>query len=538
MNIKIKSNSKKKNIVCVFYLLLLSFTLNKVENRYLIEDSFEVIKPIVGNGDSEGQEWVSSYNEHYTYGKCLALDSDQNVIVGTSTLSGFTVVKYNNLGTKLWETNYYRLWDFFRIEDIGIDSSDNIYVAGRALGEMIGWDPIYFLIKFNQSGSLEWEQMGSEGEYSIGKTLVVDSSDRIYIGILDKKYNESDIVLMKYNNSGDINGIYRWGGNNEDYVVDLAIDSLDNIYVLGYTNETIGGNYNLVLLKYNGSGNLLWNVTWGGPNDVYGLELLLDSSEQINVLGSIVVDKKEFSFLLKYNVFGVLLWNKTFYNDKYIHFTLDSFDNFYFAQNGEYFEDMGTDIYLAMYNNTVNFQWDLLWGGELDDSFNAITTDPNDNLYLTGYTRNSMILVKNPTDKTLYSPPGIFTLNSSASYANNTVNLIWTDSRGAENYSIYTYNDYFRDINNSSNLITEGIFNNNYSISGLQDGVHFFIVTAHNRNGYTVSNCIYVIIGEQIEENENKTMEFYLLLAIFMGIGIIYVVSFTIIYRKFFLKFT
>jgi hypothetical protein len=73
-------------------------------------------------------------------------------------------------------------------------------------------------------------------------------------------------------------------------------------------------------------------------------------------------------------------------------------------------------------------------------------------------------------------------------------NLTWTDSVGANNYSIYVHNGYITEINQSLTLIADQTGVSPYNLSGIPDGIYYFAVEAHNDTGKTLSNCIEVVV--------------------------------------------
>ncbi|MFX1391503.1 MAG: SBBP repeat-containing protein [Promethearchaeota archaeon] len=514
-------------------VLFLSFQNNFIGNGSIITNNSELGILFNSNSDSWNLEWIED-----TYGVRIAFDSEENIVIGCDDYPGFSLVKYNSSGNKIWSTGYWAIWDFYLIEDIAIDSFDNIYVLGHTAGEMVGWDPQYFIIKFNQSGSFEWKEIGIFGEYCFPYAITCDSYDNLYTVITAISYiGVPFIVINKYSNSSG-GWMQTWHGYNYNEYggVDICTDSFDNIYVLGGTNDTLDGNYDIILLKYNNTGDFLWKRTYGGINNDYAAEIDIDSSSNINILGTTEINGNFNSFLLKYNSSGNFLSNRTFFQKTYNSFAIDSSQNYFFTHTGEYFENMGTDIYIAKYNNSGYFISDLIWGDTLQDSCYDIAIDSIDNIYITGYTKDKMILVKNPKDKTNYSQPGIFTLtvNTTEVGINESFSLSWTDSRGAKNYSIYVHDDYIRDIGNPAVLTKEGLENTSISISGLPKGTYFYLVASYNKNGYTVSNCVYIIINDNLDPPQGIPTEFFYLLFIFLGIGVVYIISTFLISKRIF----
>ena len=58
----------------------------------------------------------------------------------------------------------------------------------------------------------------------------------------------------------------------------ITVDSLNNIYVTGYTRPILGGNSDVILLKYDLNGNLIFTKTFGGAKDDsgYGIDVSTD----------------------------------------------------------------------------------------------------------------------------------------------------------------------------------------------------------------------------------------------------------------------
>ncbi|HML17206.1 MAG TPA: SBBP repeat-containing protein, partial [Bryobacteraceae bacterium] len=65
------------------------------------------------------------------------------------------------------------------------------------------------------------------------------------------------------------NWTHSWGGTGTDTGNGVATDSAGNVYVAGSTTSYGAGGQDVLLLKYDPSGHLLWARTWGGPSNDY-----------------------------------------------------------------------------------------------------------------------------------------------------------------------------------------------------------------------------------------------------------------------------
>ncbi|MHA1933208.1 MAG: CBM96 family carbohydrate-binding protein, partial [Promethearchaeota archaeon] len=68
----------------------------------------------------------------------------------------------------------------------------------------------------------------------------------------------------------------------------------------------------------------------------------------------------------------------------------------------------------------------------------------------------------------------------------------WTQSAGADNYSIFVSDSNITEINGNLTLIQEGITDLNYTLS-IWSGLHYVVAVAYNESGYTLStNNIFI----------------------------------------------
>ena len=184
---------------------------------------------------------------------------------------------------------------------VTLESSYNFSASGQTnLGlsgdTNSGIDNI-FLVKYNSSGSKNWtEQLGFSDNES-GISLALDSFDNIYLtgytkGEQDGNTNSGNynIFLIKYNSSGIKQWTKQLGDSASNHGMGMTVDSFDNIYVTGFTNKVFDGDINLggeeiVLLKYNSFGTYLWTKQLGFSATDIALDVTVDSSDNINVIG-------------------------------------------------------------------------------------------------------------------------------------------------------------------------------------------------------------------------------------------------------------
>lgn len=104
--------------------------------------------------------------------------------------------------------------------------------------------------------------------------------------------------------------------------------------------------------------------------------------------------------------------------------------------------------------------------------------------------------------------------------------LVWTSSTGADTYSAFEYSSYITEINGSLTLLGAGITELTIPLSGYSNGTYYFVVTAHNANGFTLSNCVVVIVAIPPKEGGPPDIPGYhvLLMIMAMGLGLVYLI--------------
>ncbi len=73
-------------------------------------------------------------------------------------------------------------------------------------------------------------------------------------------------------------------------------------------------------------------------------------------------------------------------------------------------------------------------------------------------------------------------------------NLTWTPSKGARNFSVYTYYSNITYIDNNLTILAQQNATSQFPISGLSSGDYYYIVEAHGKIKNVLSNCINVVV--------------------------------------------
>ncbi len=242
-------------------------------------------------------------------------------------------------------------WKSQFADAVAIDSNGDVYVAG------VGPDPInsgspydLVILKYNPQGNLLWVRnydasIGSGGSSSPGVQIQIDSLDNIYAAGIS---NNNKFILLKYDPLGNI----LWdtqtsipGSSGTRRSIYLALDD-NNIYLTG-------SNKQIITAKYDQTGNLIWMKVKGTNHDRPS-DIKIDQNGNIYVLGSMGSLLHQTIILIKYDSLGNQLW-------EYIYSSGSNNDN----QSGKLLLSSTNHIYFTgvsgqngKYTNLVTFKLD------------------------------------------------------------------------------------------------------------------------------------------------------------------------------------
>jgi uncharacterized protein (TIGR02145 family) len=221
-----------------------------------------------------------------------------------------------------------------------------------------------------------------------------------------------------------------YGGTGWDGETYCSVDKSGNVYLSGSTNstnniassgayqDTLGGDYDGFIAKFNAAGQREWSTYFGGVSLEEVFSCVVDNDSNVYVSGSTEsgtgiastgAHQSEFGgfrdcYIEKFNQSGERLWG-TYYggsnDDNKGTVSVDNFGNVLLS--GETYSETGIattgsfqdtlyngtkDVFLAKFNGNGVRLWGTYYGGEaLDENF-ACTTDIWNNILVCGSTKS------------------------------------------------------------------------------------------------------------------------------------------------------
>lgn len=265
----------------------------------------------------------------------ITVDDLDNVIVTGYTTDinsniNIITIKYSPDGDNLWIRSYDgEVHGDDKAYAIGIDESDNVYIAGSSESIENGLD--YIIIKYNSNGDRLWTRIynGSGNDLDVATSLAIDNDNNpVVTGYSRYGTDESteDIVTIKLNHaSGNFIWMNRYNGNAEcpneqDKAYAITVDRFNYIYVTGSSVQNSNHGKDIVTICYNPSGGIKWANTWNntdhGNGDDIANCIAVTKNNNVVVCGSTIRYGKEDFITLDYHTSnGNLKWKECYGSD-------------------------------------------------------------------------------------------------------------------------------------------------------------------------------------------------------------------------------
>ncbi len=366
---------------------------------------------------SEGKQlWKQTFNgtaNEDDNGKSIAMDAVGNVYVaGYASQKGqgedMVVIKYDKSGNMLWSLNLNGTADSSdQVAAMALDNAGNIVVTGYTSNKSTGTD--IATMKIDPNGNKLWskEYNGTDNGNDAARALAIDSAGNIYVtGYAVNTDSNYDITTIKYSPKGEQLWVATYNGKGDDYdeANAIALDAEGNVYVAGFTDISEKRN-DLILIKYNPSGEALFTKTYSGKGNDDEARAITISGKNVILTGHSANKSVDYDILtICYSTSGTQQWVQTYNgtlssDDEGIAITADQNGNAYITGYTNNIQD-SEDIITLKYNSTGIQQWAKTFNGteNFDDYPYAICRDQDGNILVTGATNYDIINNTNDGD--------------------------------------------------------------------------------------------------------------------------------------------
>jgi len=372
------------------------------------------------NAQSPSFQWAKQFPNCGDYqgnygGSCVKVDKNGDVYTcgyfsgtvdfdpgpGTATFtslgnSDMYISKLDASGNYLWTKQIGGIYNDLAYA-IALDASGDVYATGSFMGT-VDFDPgegvanldglgLAFILKLDASGNYIWAKKLDSDAFagnSTGYSIATDAANNVYsigrfVGTVDFDPGSAitsftspgagtgQIYISKLDASGNFVWAKQMGGDYDDYGLSIVLDAQANVYSTGHFSDvadfdpgtgvfnltTLAGMNEIFISKLNSNGEFLWAKQMGGASHDRGQAITLDA-----------------------------LWNVI--TTGYFKGTAD-FDPG--AGTANEVAIGGKHIFISKLDASGNFVWVKHIGTatSVDNEGNAVATDANGNIYVTGY---------------------------------------------------------------------------------------------------------------------------------------------------------
>lgn len=322
----------------------------------------------------------------------LEIDSQDNIIFVASqpfpTNNESVIMKYNSNGVLLWEKTWSywnETWSTLYVEDLVLDSFDNIYLTGFLQETENDLDKQIFVRKYNSEGILQWHiEIGDEDNENVDSIRIDQSGDVVLSGDVWIDHTDDVYLMILKLDSHTGNQIWSklWAMDQYTYGTAMELDYNDNIYILCNFELASGAN----LVKFDQNGNFLWNTSVFGVGERMH-DIGIDNEDNLYVLADTTnfSDGRYLCRLIKYDNTGSMLW---------VNFPVMRGDTIHVDYNNNIYIP-GKDYSVMKWDRFGNNIWNLTQSGNFYYEFSSdIATDSSGYLYYVG---KGMDFLENPS---------------------------------------------------------------------------------------------------------------------------------------------
>ncbi len=276
------------------------------------------------------------------------------------------------------------------LNGVAVDTMGNSYVAGEYENNSnLDW----VISQYDYSGYDNWTTTRDINGDDYANGIAADANGNIYI-VGSSKAGTSftdttfDYIIAKYDTSGNLVWMDTLNNGSNDYANAVAVDDSGNVYVTGYFRNDTTADY--LTAKYSPSGALIWLDTLNNSDDDEAYGITVDKHGYVYVTGT-SGGGNNYYYTVKYNNSGYIVWtdlNNNGYNgsdDVGYGVAVDPNENVYvtgYSYNGNDY-----DYYTIKYDSTGQFIYSDRIDNYGNDYAHGIVTDKNSNFYIAGYSK-------------------------------------------------------------------------------------------------------------------------------------------------------
>jgi hypothetical protein len=240
------------------------------------------------------------------------VSNDDNLIICGNTGSNLSILKITKTGTQIWR-NDFGAGNTSSTSGV-TELNGDLFICGKTSRNYSTTKNDILLIKANSSGDTIWTKTygGIEAEY--GTNIIATSDGNILIAGKTESFGAGsfgDIYLVKVNTSGDTLWTASYPDQDQEVPFHL-METQNGEYLVTGTNEDNSQYSELYLLKVSSTGQQLWSKKIGPPTWKWGYSTIELANGDLLTCGKHTVSGNNQVLVVKTDNAGNLIWEKEF----------------------------------------------------------------------------------------------------------------------------------------------------------------------------------------------------------------------------------
>lgn len=289
---------------------------------------------------------------------------------------------------------FQRTWDGGSADALAIGPDGSVYVAGLTPGEELYegsglFDIDMSLVRWSADGDLLWQMKWRGPGDEEAADVAVDATGAAYVtGMTGSFGTYFDAFLVKFDASGNLVWQRTWGGPWEDGGAAIAAAPDGGVYVAGVT-QSFGSLFGpaAFLLKFTGDGALEWERTWQAPGGTVLEDMEVSADGAIYLVGNTDFNR----FLAKFTSGGDLVWDRTFEAPGLIPHTavfrgIGTTPDGGVVAVGSWMPTFDQEVLIVRFSADGTMLWTRDWGGDSHEEGIDAVVVADGTMYVAGHT--------------------------------------------------------------------------------------------------------------------------------------------------------
>lgn len=175
------------------------------------------------------------------------------------------LIKTDADGNEEWSRTYGGAGEELPYAHLRI-ASDNGYLIGMVTDSYGAGGKDFYLVKTDDMGNVEWTQTyGGPFDDTMTDLVIADDGGYLLVGQTDSyTYGLLDGYVIKTNSAGAVEWTNHYGGTQNERFTEVIQNSDGSFMTIGQTESYGAGNWDLWVVKLDGTGTIIWSEEYGG----------------------------------------------------------------------------------------------------------------------------------------------------------------------------------------------------------------------------------------------------------------------------------